>query len=126
MKKLLLIAALAIASVSFAQANSKDEVVNALKSGDVASFNNYFDNTVDVKLPDKAEAKNVEKGQAGNIVKDFYKQNGIKGFDLTSERAMGGTMYMAGKLTGGAKEYNLTVMLKDKDSKLSVITVRIN
>jgi hypothetical protein len=39
---------------------------------------------------------------------------------------MGGTMYITGKLTGSARAYNITVMMKSKDSKVAVITVRIN
>ena len=126
MKNFLLIICLLISVTAFSQADNKDEVVNALKKADITSFNSYFDNTLDVKLPDKAEAKGIDRASAASMVKDFYTQNGIKGFELTSDRAMGGTMYMAGKLTGGAREYNLTVMLKNKDNKLSVITVRIN
>ena len=126
MKKLLLIAGLAISLSSFAQAGSNDDVANALKKADIASFNSYFDNTVDVKLPDKDEAKGIEKASAGSTFKEFIDKSGIKGFELTSQRAMGGTMYMAGKLTGGAKPYNITVMMKNKDGKVYVITVRVN
>ncbi|HVX49858.1 MAG TPA: DUF4783 domain-containing protein [Chitinophagaceae bacterium] len=126
MKKFLLIIGLALSTMAFGQAASKDDVLNALKKGDAVTLSGYFDNTLDVKLPDKTEAKGIAKDDAGKMVKDFYKQNGVKGFDLASDRAMGGTMYLAGKLTGGSKEYNLTLMLKNKDGQMSVITVRIN
>lgn len=126
MKKLLVIAGLAISLTSFAQAGSSDDVVNALKKADIASFSSYFDNTVDVKLPNKDESKGVDKATAGSTVKDFFSSNGIKAFELTSQRAMGGTQYVTGKLNGGAKPYNITVMMKEKDGKVSVITVRVN
>lgn len=126
MKKLLLIAGLAISLSTFAQAGSNDDVVNALKKVDVTTFNSYFDDKIDVKLPDREEGKGIDKSAAGTTVKDFFEKNGVKGFELTSQRAMGGTMYMTGKLTGGAKPYNITVMMKQKDSKVYVITVRVN
>ncbi len=126
MKKILLIVCLAMGVAAFGQSAGNDAIVNALKGGNVTSFSSYFDNTLDVKLPDKDEAKGIDKNAAGTTVKDFFDKNGIKGFELTSQRAMGGTMYMTGKLTGGAKPYNITVMMKDKDGKTSVITVRIN
>ncbi len=126
MKKILLIVGFAITLMSFRQAASIDDVANALKSNDVATFNGYFDNSLDITLPDKGELKNIDKGQAGNSVKSFFDKNSVKGFSLTSQRAMGGTMYLTGKLTGGAKEYNITVMMKQKDNKVTIITVRIN
>jgi len=126
MKKLLLIAGLAISLSTFAQAGSNDDVVNALKKVDITSFNSYFDDKVDVKLPDKDEAKAIDKAAAGTTVKDFFDKNAVKGFELTSQRAMGGTMYMTGKLTGGAKPYNITVMMRQKDNKAYIITVRVN
>lgn len=126
MKQILLIAALAISLMSFKQASSTDDIVNALKKDDITTFTSYFDNTLDIKLPEKNEAKNVDKAQAGTTVKVFFDANNIKGFELTSQRAMGGTMYMTGKLTGGNKDYNITVMMKQKDNKTSIITLRIN
>jgi hypothetical protein len=126
MKQFLLIIALVISVMSFGQSAGNDDIINALKKGDVATFNTYFDNAIDIKLPEKSEAKNVDKGEAGNTLKGFFDKAGIKGFDLTSQRAMGGTMYMTGKLTGGAKDYNITVMMKQKDNKTTIITVRVN
>lgn len=126
MKQILLIAGLLLSLVSFGQSGGSDDIGNALKKGDVATFNSYFDNTIDIKLPEKDEAKNVDKDQAGATLKTFFTNNNIKGFELTSQRAMGGTMYMTGKLTGGTKPYNITVMMKQKDNKTSIITVRIN
>lgn len=126
MKKLLVIAGLVMSLSSFAQAGNNDDVANALKKVDISSFNSYFDAKIDVKLPTGDEAKAVDKDAAGATVKEFFDKNGIKGFELTSQRAMGGTMYLTGKLTGGTKPYNITVMMKNKDSKVYVITVRIN
>jgi len=126
MKQFLLIVSLAISVLSFGQAGSSDDISSALKKADVSAFNSYFDNTIDIKLPDQNEVKNVDKADAGNTFKSFFDKNGIKGFELTSQRAMGGTMYMTGKLTGGAKEYNITVMMKQKDNKTAIITVRVN
>ena len=126
MKKILLIAGFAITLMSFRQAASIDDVVSALKTNDITAFNGYFDNSLDITLPERGEIKDIDKAQAGNTVKGFFDKSSIKGFSLTSQRAMGGTMYLTGKLTGGAKEYNITVMMKQKDSKVAIITVRIN
>jgi hypothetical protein len=126
MKKILLIAGLVFSLMSFTLLATGDEVVTALKQGNVTAFSNYFDNVISLTLPDKAEIKNDEKGAATAAIKDFYDKNGVKSFELASQREMGGTMYVAGKLTGGAKSYNITVMMKNKDNKPVIITVRIN
>ena len=66
------------------------------------------------------------KTQAGITVKSFFDQNSIKGFEPTSQREMGGTSYITGKLQGGSKAYNLTVLMKSKGDKLSIISIRVN
>ncbi len=73
-----------------------DTIVSALKQGNATRFTNYFDNFIDIKLPEKDEIKNVGKTQASITVRSFFDDNNIKGFDLTSQREMGGTMYITG------------------------------
>ncbi len=103
-----------------------DSIVNALKQGNASQLSNYFDNFIDLKLPEKNEIKNVGRTQAGITVKSFFDDNKVKGFDLTSQREMGGTKYISGKLQGGAKDYNITMLMKVKGDKLSIITIRVN
>jgi hypothetical protein len=126
MKQILLIAVLILSFMSFTYAAGGDEVVNALKNADATNLSSYLDNFIDLKLPEKDEAKNVGKTQASVTIKSFFEENKIKGFELASQREMGGTMYVAGKLVGGTKNYNITVMMKNKDNKPAIITIRIN
>jgi len=102
------------------------DVETALKNGNAAEFSSYFDKFVDIKLPDKDEVKNVGKTQASVAIKSFFDANNIKGFEKISEREMGGTMYLAGKLQGASKNYNITLMIKINGDKQSVITIRIS
>lgn len=120
MKKILTIIGFLFTLTAFSQ--NSDGVLAALKAGNAAQFSSHFDKTLDVKFPMKAEIRNMQKADATAAVNQFFSANKITGFDLTSQREMSGTMYIAGKLTGNAKSYNLTVMLKDN----LVITVRIN
>lgn len=122
MKKLLVIAGVLFSTISFAQTG--DAVTSALKAGDVGRFTSYFSNAVDVKLPQKNEVKNIGKNDAAALVTGFFASNGIKGFDVISQREMDGTMYITGKLKG-AKNYNITVMLTETGNNKGVITVRI-
>lgn len=126
MKKhlLLLIAVFALFSSAFSQEN-KDEMVVALKAANAEQFAKHFDNSIDVKLPNSSEMKGVSKAQAASTVKNFFSENGIASCTITSQREMGGTMYVTGKLIG-KNNYNITVMSKGADDKFSVITLRIN
>lgn len=121
---LLLMGVCTLFSFTFLEGN-KDEIVATLKAANVEQFSKYFDNTIDIKLPNTNEMKGVSKTQAASTVKSFFSENGITSCTITSQREMGGTMYIAGKLIGKSN-YNITVMSKGADDKFSVITLRIN
>jgi hypothetical protein len=112
-------------TASFIQ-NDGVNVIKALKSADATEVASYFDKILDVKFPDKEEIKGIGKNQAGIALKSFFDENKISGFELTSQRELGGTMYITGKLLDADKGYNLTLMLKNKGGKQQIITVRIN
>ncbi|MFZ1798225.1 MAG: DUF4783 domain-containing protein [Chitinophagaceae bacterium] len=126
MKKIILIlcSAFLVSSASFAQTG--DDIAKTLKQGNADEFANYFDGFVDLKLPEKEEIKNVGKNQATITIKSFFTDEGIKGFDKTSDRELSGTKYMTGKLTGKNKTYNITIMMKKEGDSFAIITVRIN
>lgn len=127
MKRILLIAGLGLMLLSFkAYAGDPDSIISALKEGNADQLSQYFDNMLDVKLPEKDEIKNIGKNQAGITLKSFFTENRVKGFDLTSQREMGGTSYITGKLQSAGKSYNITLMMRAKGDKMSIITVRIN
>ena len=111
---------------SFKTTDNVPAIVNALKTGNAEEVSKYFDNFIDLKLPEKDEIKNVGKTQASLTLQSFFKESGIKGFELTSQREMGSLMYLAGKLQNAGKGFNITILLKNKDSDRQITTVRIN
>ncbi|MBI2283474.1 MAG: DUF4783 domain-containing protein [Bacteroidetes bacterium] len=127
MKKLLLLTGLVMGLMSFTAQGDVDAIVSAFRSADAGQVGNYFDDYVDIKLLDKDEVKNIGRNQATLTLKAFFAENGIKGFEKTSEREIGTTMYLAGKLlNNNAKGHNITIMLKVKDGKRQIITLRIS
>ncbi|ANI88483.1 hypothetical protein A9P82_03725 [Arachidicoccus ginsenosidimutans] len=102
------------------------DIVNALKQADPAEITKFFDSFVDIKLPNKDEVKNVSKNQASITLKDFYTEQGINGFELSSKREMGGTGYLVGKLKTDSRTFNVTIMVKTKGSTTTILSVRIN
>lgn len=113
---------------SFAQTNNtnSEALISALKEADVLKVTSYFDNFIDLKLPQKDEIKNIGKTQASLTVKNFYEENSITGFELSSQREIAGTMYIAGKLKTSGSDFNITIMLKKKGDDLNILTIRIN
>lgn len=126
MKKVLILLLSGFFLMSFTMLqSSREEMIAALKGGNAEQFIKYLDNTIDIKMPTSEEMKGVEKVQVAGMLKSFFADNSISQFDVTSQRELGGTMYITGKLIG-TTDYNLTVMIKSTPDKLSIITLRIN
>ena len=126
MKKIFLLTGLAFICMSFTYQSDTNAIIQAFKSGNASEVSKYFDDYVDMKLLDRPEVKNIGRTQAGITLKAFFEENGINGFEKVSDREIGNTMYMTGKLQNGGKGYAITILLKLKDGKHQIITVRIN
>jgi len=128
MKKMFLLTvwALMVSLAVPAQSPGADAVVQAFKSVNADRIADHFDDFIDMKLLDKDEVKNMGKNQASIALKSFFAENGVKGFDKQSDRELGNTMYLTGKLQTSNKNYNITVMLKQKDNRYQIITIRIS
>jgi hypothetical protein len=126
MKKFIALLLIVVISSSFKVQYETDNLVRALKTANPTQVSAHFDKILDIKFPEKEEVKSIGKNQAGIALKSFFDENNISGFELTSQRELGGTMYITGKLLNDDKGHNLTLMLKNKDGKPQIITVRIN
>src|SRR5215217_839118 len=125
MKKVILIIMVVFAALNV-KAQDANGILTALQSGDAEKVSSYFEKILDIKFPDKDEIKSIGKNQARIALKSFFDNNKIKGFELSSQREMGGTMYIAGKLTNGADGYKLSMMMRTKEGRPQIITVRIS
>ena len=65
---------------AFTYQSSIDGVIGAIRSGNSAELSKYFDDNIELTLPDKSDS--YSKAQAQLIVRDFFSNNGVKGFDL--------------------------------------------
>lgn len=126
MKKFLLLIGFGFLLSSFTILGSPDEIIDALNSGNAADVSQYFDNFIDLTLPNKEESSNMGKNQATIALKSYYEEVGIKSFQLTSKREAGAIMYITGKLQGKMKNSNLTLILKNSGSKYFITSVRIS
>jgi hypothetical protein len=107
---------------SFTLFLSIDEVVTAMKNGDAAQIARYFDNTVEINMPDKSN--NYSKSQAELVLKDFFSTNGVKNFTVIHKGENGGSQFCIGTLSTKNGSFRTTVFMKQKNDKQFVQEIR--
>jgi len=98
MKKIMGLALLAIPLIllSFKPAYNIDDVVAAIKAGDASGLAKYFDERVDISLPDKSDT--YSKTQAEMIMRDFFTNKGVVSFEVKHKGEQGGAQFCVGEL----------------------------
>jgi hypothetical protein len=114
MKKSILIFA-AVVLAAFIQQSIIDEMVGAFKTGNSSKLALYFDNVVAVTLPDKSDS--YSKTQAETIIRDFFANNPVKGFDVMHKGDNNGSQFFIGTLQTKNGSYRTTVFLKQKGER---------
>ena len=107
---------------SFTLQNSIDGVIGAIRSGNSSELSKYFDENVELTLPDKSD--NYSKAQAQLIVKDFFSNNGVKGFDLKHKGDSPGGHFCIGTLQTNAGNFRTNVFMKTKSGREVVKEIR--
>ena len=112
---------LLLSSFSTAQSGI-DEVIGALRSGNTNQLSAYFDDNVELTLPDKSDS--YSKAQAQLIVKDFFGNNGVKGFELKHKGDSPGGHFCIGTLQTNAGNFRTNVFMKTKNGQEVVKEIR--
>lgn len=117
MKKILSITlfGLSLLLSSFTTQDSMDGVIVALRSGNSSDLSKYFDDNVELTLPDKSDS--YSRAQAQLIVRDFFGNNGVKGFELKHKGDSPGGHFCIGTLQTNAGNYRTNVFMKVKNGK---------
>ncbi|MEP6926970.1 MAG: DUF4783 domain-containing protein [Ginsengibacter sp.] len=121
MKKLLLSILIFISICSFVSL-SFTEVVKAIKSGNAADVSKYFDNTVEITLPEKSNS--YSKSQAEVVLHDFFATNVVKDFEVLHKSDTPGSQYCIGNLQTTNGIFRTTIFLKQKGDKELVQELR--
>ena len=124
MKRPLLFAiGLALVLTSFTKQSGIDEVISAMKSGSASSLAKYFDNYIDITMPDKSN--NYSKSQGELIMKDFFSTNEVKGFEVKHKGNNDNGEYCIGTLQTKNGNYRATVYMRMKGTKQVIQDIRI-
>ncbi len=118
---LLLLSVLMLSSFSL-QSNGIDEVIKSLRSGNASELAKHLDDNVELTLPDKSD--NYSKAQAQVILKDFFSNNAVRGFELKHKGDSPGGHYCIGTLQTGSGSFRTNVFMKVKGSKEVVREIR--
>lgn len=124
MKKItgiLLIVLLAM-TPGFAQQKNIDAVIIALRAGSASELSKYFDDNVELTLPDKSDS--YSKAQAQLIIRDFFGNNGVKGFELKHKGDSPGGQFCVGTLQTGTGSFRTNLFMKIKGGKEVVKEIR--
>jgi hypothetical protein len=92
-----------------------DDVVIALNSGNASRLSRYFDNRVDIALPEGTE--NYSRTQAEMVMRDFFSNNGVRNFKVKYKSDKTGTNYCVGTLQTKSGNYRTTLLLRQKGER---------
>jgi len=87
------------------------QVASAIQAGNAAEVAKHFNAMVDLTLPGYDDT--YSKTQAGQILKDFFTQNPVKGFRTTRQGSSpDGSHFSIGSLDTGKKIYRVYFIIK--------------
>lgn len=117
MKKtlLILLATSAVFITSFRPIYSIEEVVSAMKSGNANQLSKYFDDRVDISLPNKSD--NYSKTQAEMILKDFFSSNEVRNFQVKHKGENNGAQFCIGLLQTRNGNFRTKLYMKQKGER---------
>ena len=124
MRKIIFLSTVVIAFLisAFKPIAGLDDVIDALKAGNAQELSKYIDDNVEISLPDKTD--NYSRAQAVMILKDFFNNNGVTGFDVQFKGENGGGQYCIGNLKTKSGVYRTTVFMKVREGKQLIKEMR--
>jgi hypothetical protein len=124
MRKIIFLSTVVIAFLitAFKPIAGLDDVIDALKSGNAQELSKYIDDNIEISLPDKSD--NYSRAQAVMVLKDFFNNNGVNGFEVQFKGENGGSQFCVGKLITKSGSYRTTIFMKSKNGKQLVKEIR--
>ena len=123
MKRFLLISLTSLLLFSFTVFSGIADVINAFKTGNASEMSRYFDNTVEITLPEKSSS--YSKSQAELILRDFFAGNSVKSFTVVHQGENAGSQFCIGTLVTKTSSYRTTIYMKQKGDKQLVQEIRL-
>ncbi len=123
-KKLLFLSLLTISlSISAFSRNVPDPIVKAFGQGNAAVLAGYFNNTIELNIQGKENV--YSSTQAEVILKNFFKSNPPKSFEIIHQGGQGESKYAIGILKTTKTNYRITLLIKSANNKPFIHQLRI-
>ncbi len=106
---------------SFTFFSSIEEVITALKAGNATEIARFFDNTVEINMPDKSNSYSKSQGEL--VLRDFFSTNVVKSFTVNHKGENAGSQFCIGTLVTKSGAYRTTVFMKLKGDKQLLQTI---
>ena len=110
MKILFTLLSLLVLSSSFTLYLSIDDVIAAMKTGDASEVAKFFDDNIEISVPDKSNSYSKSQGEL--VLKDFFTTNVVKNFDVLHKGENGGSQYCIGLLVTKGGSFRTTIFMK--------------
>lgn len=100
---------------SFTVFSSIDEVIAGMNKGNSTEIAKFFDNTVEINMPDKSNSYSKSQGEL--VLKDFFNSNLVKAFEIIHKGENSGSQYCIGTLLTKNGSFRTTIYMKKKGDK---------
>ena len=118
----LVLSIILVVGSAFKPVNGIDDVISALRVGNATEVGKYIDENVELSLPDKSD--NYSKAQAIIILKDFFANNVVSGFETKHTGDNSGNQFCIGTLHTKSGDYRTTVFMKTRNGRQSVKEIK--
>ena len=89
-----------------------DDIIAAMKTGNASQVAKFFDNNVEISMPDKSNSYSKSQGEL--VLKDFFTNNIVKSFDIIHKGENAGSQYCIGTLVTKSGSFRTTIFMKQK------------
>ena len=125
-RKIILLLLFVMVGASVKAQNETEALVQNLQTANFNSLLSYWDNQVEVNMPDLSGLKQFSAKEANELLKSFFSNKNILGFEKTAARQVGSTVYLTGKLVSANAKFNMTMLLQQNKNGLAIISLRVN
>lgn len=125
-RKIVLLLLLVLGSSSLMAQHETEALVQNLQTANFDNLLSFWDNQVEVNMPDLAGQRQFNAKESNEVLKTFFNKNSILGFEKSAARQVGTTIYLTGKLISNTSKFNITMLLQQNKNGYAIISVRVN
>jgi hypothetical protein len=101
---------------------SLTNIINAMKSGNATEVAKYFDETVEITFADKSNSYSKQKAE--QVLRDFFTENSVSGFDVIHQSKNDDSQYCIGNLITKNGTFRTMIYVKQKNQKQVIQELR--